>query len=1302
MRNTLGVVSVVLLTCISQGISAATWYVDDSVSFSGDGKTPATAFRKVQEGIDAASDGDTVIVAEGTYVENIQFKGKNIILTSTDPLDPTVVANTIIDGNQAGSVVTFGGTEDESCILSGFTVRNGKTVSNGGGICGGAGDARTRAAIRHNVITGNSAPNGSGAGLAFCCGPIQNNVICDNSAYWYGGGLFECNGIIENNLILRNSGNDGGGGVSHCDAVIQNNTITGNTSYRGGGVYICFDAIRNCIIWGNTATSPHPDKQVRDSFYPVFSCIQDWGSGGVGNISADPLFIDAASGDYHLQDLSPCIDMGQGFYWSAWPQRDLDGNCRLVGDGIDMGCYEHASSRDSDGDLLSDSDEAVRKTEPRNDDTDADGLRDGLEVIRRSDPLQTTQPGIIHVPEDMGTIQQSLCVALAGDEIIVGVGRHRENLRFPGADIILRSSDPEDGSVVESTILDGAGVGSVVCFTGDESESCVLTGFTILGGRAYKGAGICGGTEDKRTHATIENNVITANSVELPGDFIGGLGGGMAFCDGSIRGNTISENYAGWEGGGLYECSGTIQGNVISDNQTAQFGGGLGHCDGAIQENRVSDNSAAEGGGGMYVCWGVIENNVIAANWAGLDGGGLRSCFGTIQNDTIYGNWSQSGGALQSCNGVIRNCIIWENAVFEGSQMNECSTPSFSCIKDWGGGGNGNIELDPLFADLWGDDYHLASGSPCIDAGVNYYWSVWPQRDADGNCRLVGERVDMGCYEYGSSPDSDGDLLSDQEEASRKTDPVDADSDGDGLLDGLEVLRGTDPLQKTPPAVIRIPDEVATIQPCLCLAMSGDEIIVSPGVYPENLLFCGADAVLRSSDPQDSDAVTSTILEGSAAGTVVSFSGRETEKCLLTGFTIRNGNGGRGGGICGGTWVQHTRAAIENNVISENTAAVGGGVAWCDGVIRRNTISGNSARSGGGLSECAGLIENNSIETNSSTYDDGGGGGLYACDGVVRSNVISGNSAAGDGGALDSCDGIVENNAISGNSAGRSGGGLYECEGTVTDNMISQNSADAFGGGLSHCGATVKNNIISGNAANYSGGGLDYCNGVVEGNVITGNSTRENGGGTNNCEGIIRNDTITANTAGMNGGGINACGGTIVNSIIWGNTAPASPQLYESSTPTFSCIQYWTGGGEGNISPKHGPGFVDPDGPDNDPQTYEDNDYRLLPGSPCINAGENHKWMSSAGDLDGNPRISEGTVDMGAYEYLFEITKTPDGETELRWSSRPYLVYAVWSCDDLATATWQKDADVISDGVTTSWTIGPLLGPRKFYRVQVK
>ena len=265
-------------------------------------------YSTIQAAIDGSVAGDTIVVSPGTYVENINFNGKNIILTSTDPADPNIVAATVIDGNAAGSVVTFAGTETSACELRGFTITNGYTSSDGGGIYGGEYNTETLAMITRCTITGNTA-DGRGGGLYRCNGPITHCTITGNSAHstsYGGGGLYRCRGPITHCTVTGNTttGVRGdGGGLAGCDGAITNCTISGNTAFGGwadgGGLFVCEGQITGCIVWGNSAGNV--GDQLEHCSTPTYSCIQDWTGGGVGNITIDPLFADSTNDDYHLK-----------------------------------------------------------------------------------------------------------------------------------------------------------------------------------------------------------------------------------------------------------------------------------------------------------------------------------------------------------------------------------------------------------------------------------------------------------------------------------------------------------------------------------------------------------------------------------------------------------------------------------------------------------------------------------------------------------------------------------------------------------------------------------------------------------------------------------------------------------------------------------------------------------------------------------------------------------------------------------------------------------------------------------------
>jgi len=198
-------------------------------------------YATIQKGIGMASAGDTVLVAAGTYVENIRFFGKAITVTSTHPGSPAVVAATIIDGDAINSVVIFQDGEGNDTVITGFTIQNGYAVI-GSGLGGGIYCYNySSPTIRGNVITGNTADIWGGG------------IFC----YWYS------TAVIEGNTITGNHNGDHGGQgpgimVGHYSTpTIEGNTITGNYGGPGGGIY-CYDhaspTITNNTISGNDGT----------------------------------------------------------------------------------------------------------------------------------------------------------------------------------------------------------------------------------------------------------------------------------------------------------------------------------------------------------------------------------------------------------------------------------------------------------------------------------------------------------------------------------------------------------------------------------------------------------------------------------------------------------------------------------------------------------------------------------------------------------------------------------------------------------------------------------------------------------------------------------------------------------------------------------------------------------------------------------------------------------------------------------------------------------------------------------------
>lgn len=274
-------------------------------------------YPTIQDAIDAASVGDTVLVAPGTFVENIDFIGKDITVKSEKGPDVTVIDG----GNPAnpnyGSAVTFRNKEGAGALLEGFTVTNGTgswysptppyDKRSGGGIF--IKDASP--IVKSNIITKNEAMEGTGGG-----------IICGENS----------SSLIENNVISCNRAHTTGGGItiyfSTPSATIRNNRIHGNwTKISGGGVSCNSDSlIEKNSICGNHAEGDYPP-------------ITERGGGGIYCFYASPVIMD----NYIANNTTPRKGGGIFCRYSASPiiqNNFIGGNKAKIGGGVD--CYENS------------------------------------------------------------------------------------------------------------------------------------------------------------------------------------------------------------------------------------------------------------------------------------------------------------------------------------------------------------------------------------------------------------------------------------------------------------------------------------------------------------------------------------------------------------------------------------------------------------------------------------------------------------------------------------------------------------------------------------------------------------------------------------------------------------------------------------------------------------------------------------------------------------------------------------------------------------------------------------------------
>jgi len=235
---------------------------------------PSAEYPTIQSAIDSSVAGDTVLVASGEYVENINFNGKNILLASNFIFDSdtSFISNTIINGNNNGSVVTFNSGEDSTAQLVGFTIKNGHALYGAGIFCNHSNPTFAFLKVKENIV-GDCGPNaghsGSGAGIYLnFSNSSLNNIILEFNKVECPGSWLSASGIaikncnillIELDVFASKNDHDNASGVSIDSSTViirKGNIHDIGTSSPGGGIQarnsnlqIIESSIYNCTAY---------------------------------------------------------------------------------------------------------------------------------------------------------------------------------------------------------------------------------------------------------------------------------------------------------------------------------------------------------------------------------------------------------------------------------------------------------------------------------------------------------------------------------------------------------------------------------------------------------------------------------------------------------------------------------------------------------------------------------------------------------------------------------------------------------------------------------------------------------------------------------------------------------------------------------------------------------------------------------------------------------------------------------------------------------------------------------------------
>ncbi len=1194
-------------------------YVDD------DG--PAD-FDNIQAAIDDSNDGDTIIVSPGTYTgagnRDISYNGKAITVRSEDPNDPNIVAATIINCNgtedQPHRGFLFNSGEEANSVLAGLTITNGYADYGGGIYC-----EASRPTITNCNIVGNRtglnwfSSNGGGISCRFC-------NLKGPSLPGKASGPYPSDGEIGPPPFISLMWMPGLFAESH-------DVYFGTTSpppFIGNQISAIFD----------------PDTMENDTTY--YWRVDELNK--LGKTIGDEWSFTTGSGlpppppPPPLPPPPPPLGaLGEQSSTQVLPETDLSGptiqNC-IISDNLAL---------DDGGGMYTQNSKPILCNCTFGDNY-TDGSGGGVFA-------ESSNPALVNC-----SFISNLAFSSGGGLLCADSNTTLTNCSFSG----------------NHSYYEGGGI-----FNRHDSNTNLTNCIFNDNSAGLRGGGIY---NDANSRANLTNCTFTSNKVIYDDPFgnAGGRGGGIYnyHCNSKLINCTFSKNSA-YRGGGIYSIfdSNTVLIDCIFKKNSAEFGGGVysGSSNGILTNCTFIENSAGVGsvtfywvggyGGGMYSGGGYSElsNCMFSGNSAYNIGGGMYNaeCSPILKNCTFSGNvaeytggpiiippWPPQpppvygfGGAMYNCysSAKLINCTFAGNRAHEeggaiwwlysGPRPSPPPPPTPPPPPHFTGSANTDLGLVENLSITDCNDINVPMISNCI---------FWDNRDSNGIEEVSQIRVDPNetpiTINYSCIQGWTGNL------------------GGTGNID-------TDP---------------CFVQPGYWTGSLYSYSVWYEGYYqllPESLCIdVGDPNYIAEPNETDLDG-RPRVIDGRIDMGAYEYQGPGQEKLFYVDDDAVGANNGS-------SWIDAF------NYLQDALAAAryGDQIFVAQGIYKpdrgHRVVSGDQEATfwlRNGLAIIGGYAGANALDPNARNT------GLYE-------TILSGDLNGNDVEVLDPCDLLYEPtraensyNVVTGSGTNETAllngftitagihCGLYNkySSATVNNCTFTDNGGSVYGAAMAHWGSsTVATNCKF--ASNYcgvhnrrwilnrrsspiltkctfsgnsGGGGMinDRRDSILLNCIFNGNISYKSGGGLYNIfsNPILTNCTLSGNWAASFGGGIfnERSYTSLTNCILWGNTIPEgqgqAAQIYGNYHPVinYCCIEGWTGdlGGIGNIGADPlfvEPGYLDVNG------VWIDGDYHLLPGSPCIDAGDpDYIPEPNETDLDGRPRVIGGRIDMGAYEF---------------------------------------------------------------------